>query len=71
MSYNIKPAAEQEVEQAHREKSDECRQQHGKRNVFAGKHSHSPQRCWEKQDIIYNTEHAAALNHHDNHLATT
>lgn len=70
MSSNRKPAAEQEVEQ-HQEETDECRQQRRGRNVFTGKGPRSPRRRAEKQDVIYTTEHTAALNHHDNHLAST
>lgn len=71
MSYNIKPAAETGSRAARQEKSDECRQQRGRRNVFTGKRTRSPRRRAEKQDVMYTPEQAAALNHHHNHLAST
>lgn len=59
MSYNMKPAAEQEAEQ------------HIRRKVMNVDSTRSPRRRAEKQEVIYTTEHTAALNHHDNHLAST
>lgn len=69
MSSDIKPAAEQEVEQHIRRKVMNVDSSAG-RGMFL-QETPSPRRRAEKQDVIYTTERTAALNHHDNHLAST
>lgn len=69
MSSDIKPAAEQEVERHIGRKVMNGDSSAG-RGMFL-QETGSPRRRAGKQDVIYTTEHTAALNHHDNHLAST